>query len=96
VDDRSANATLVDGKTRLTMLFRFNDAGLIESARAEERGAAVGKTVVMMPWEVRVLNYQERSGMRVPLKGEAAWVHPQGLKPYWRGSIVSLTYEFAP
>jgi len=30
---------------------RFNDAGLIESVRAEARGAMVGSEVVMMPWE---------------------------------------------
>ena len=95
VDERSANATLVDGNLSLTMLFRFNDAGLIESARAEARGAAVGKTVVMKPWEVRMSNYQERDGMRVPLYAEAAWVEAEQHKPYFRGTIVSLAYEFA-
>jgi hypothetical protein len=51
VDDRSANATIVDGSLTMTLLFRFNDAGLIESVRAEARRAAVGSEVVMMPWE---------------------------------------------
>ncbi len=95
VDDRSANATLVDRSISLQMLFRFDDAGLIESARAEARGAAVGKTVVMKPWEVRMSNYQERHGMRVPLYGEAAWVEAEQRKPYFRGTIGLLAYEFA-
>ena len=95
VDDRSANATLVDGSISLTMLFNFDDAGLIESARAEARGATVGKAVVMMPWEVRMSDYQEREGMRVPLYGEAAWMTPQGRKAYFRGTIASVAYEFA-
>jgi hypothetical protein len=72
----------------------FNDAGLIESAHVEARAATVGKTIVMMPWEARVSNYQERSGMRVPLTGEASWLPPQGRRPYWRGIIASLAYEF--
>ena len=95
VDERSANATLVDGSIRLTMLFNFDDAGLIESARAEARGATVGKAVVMMPWQVSMSDYQEREGMRVPLYGEAAWMTPQGRKPYFRGTIASVAYEFA-
>jgi hypothetical protein len=95
VDDRSANATLVDGSISVTMLFRFDEAGLIESARAEARGAAVGKTVVMKPWEVRLSNYQQREGMRVPLDGEAAWLEPRQRKPYFRGTMVLLAYEFA-
>jgi hypothetical protein len=95
VDDHSAKAILVDGTLSLTMLFSFNDAGLIESAHVEARAATVGKTIVMMPWEARVSNYQERSGMRVPLTGEAAWLPPQGRRPYWRGTIASLAYEFS-
>lgn len=34
------------------MLFRFDDAGLIESACAVARGAAVRETNDMEPWEV--------------------------------------------
>jgi hypothetical protein len=96
VDDRSANATIVDGPLTLTLLFRFNDAGLIESVRAEARGAMVGSEVVMMPWECSLSGYEVREGMTVPITGEAAWVRSEGRKPYFRGTIASLTYEFAP
>ena len=48
-DDRSASATLTDGSTSVTMLFRFDERGLIESARAEARGRAVGGKVVPTP-----------------------------------------------
>jgi hypothetical protein len=96
VDDRSASATLVDGPLTLTLLFRFNDADLIESARAEARGAVVGKDMVMIPWEGRWSNYQTRDGMKVPITGEAAWLRPEGRKPYFLGTITSLTYEFSP
>jgi hypothetical protein len=95
VDDRSARATLVDGTLSLTLLFRFDDQGLIESARAEARGRTVGKTIVMTPWEGRWSHYQARDGMRVPITGEVAWLAPEGRKPYWRGTITSLRYEFA-
>jgi hypothetical protein len=96
VDDRSANATIVDGPLTLTLLFRFNDAGLIDAFRAEARGAMVGKEMVMAPWEGSWSNYQTRDGMTVPFTGEVAWLRPEGRKPYFRGTVTSLSYEFSP
>jgi Family of unknown function (DUF6920) len=96
VDEHSARATLVDGALSLTLLFRFDERGLIESVRAEARGRTVGTTVVMTPWEGRWSDYQLRDGMRVPMAGEVAWLAPGGRKPYWRGRITSLRYEVAP
>jgi hypothetical protein len=95
VDDRSANATIADGPLTLTLSFQFNDAGLIDSVRAEARGAMLGNKVVMMPWECSLSSYEVREGMTVPITGEAAWLRSEGRKPYFRGTITSLTYEFA-
>ena len=64
VDEHSANATIVDGSLTLTLLFRFNDAGLIGSVRAEARGAMVGKEMVMLPWEGSWSNYPTRRNDR--------------------------------
>jgi hypothetical protein len=96
LDERAATATIVDGPLTLTLLFRFNDAGLIEAARAEARAAMVGKEMVMVPWEGRWSEYQARDGMLVPISGEAAWLPPEGRRPYFRGTVTSLTYEFLP
>ena len=92
VDDRSAKATLVDGSISSTLLFRFDDAGLIASVHADERGSGVGKGMVMLPWDCSVSNYQLRHGMMVPTRGEAL----KGGKPYFVGDLTSLVYEFAP
>ena len=92
VDERSANATLVDGPISLTLLFRFDDAGLITSVHADARGAGVGKDMVMLPWDCSVSNYQLRHGMMVPTCGGAG----KGSKPYFVGELTSLVYEFAP
>ena len=96
VDAQSANATLVDGPLSLTLLFRFNDAGLIGSFRAEARGGMVGNKMVMAPWEGIWSNYQTRDGLQVPFTGEVAWMRPEGRKPYFIGTVTSLTFEFAP
>ncbi|WP_088287482.1 DUF6920 family protein [Ideonella sp. A 288] len=95
VDDRSANATLADGPLTLSLLFRFDDAGLIESFRAEARGGMVGKIMVQAPWEGRFSNYQARDGMSVPLAGEVAWMRPEGRKVYFKGTVTQVHYEFA-
>ena len=95
IDDRAATATLTDGDVALTMLFRFNAEGLIDTVRAEDRGRLVGKLVTPTPWQGRFRSYVVRDGMRVPLEGEVAWILPEGEKTYFRGKITSLTYEFA-
>ena len=95
VDTRSAYATLEEGDITIRMLFTFNKEGLIDAVRAEARGRAVGDEVIPTPWYGRFWNYEERDGMRVPLDGEVAWVLPEGEKPYWRGHITSIRYQFA-
>jgi hypothetical protein len=96
VDDRSANATIVDGPLTLTLLFRFNEGDLIASFRAEARGGIVDKAVVMAPWEGNWSNYQTRDGMTVPFTGEVAWMRPEGRRPYFVGTVTSLRYEYSP
>jgi len=96
VDEYTARASVSDGAVDCTLLFRFDpQTGLITSVRAAARGATVGKDVLMMPWEGRWLDYAERDGMQVPMRGEVSWVTPQGPRPYWRGSVARLQYEYA-
>ncbi|WP_309663502.1 DUF6920 family protein [Tabrizicola sp.] len=96
VDDTSANATMTDGPISVTMLFRFGVDDLITSVSVEGRATTVGTATVLMPWECRMSNYQTRDGMRVPLTGEALYITPQGEKPYFKGTIDTIVYEFAP
>lgn len=95
VDDTSATATMQDGATSVTLLFRFNDDDLIESVRAEARGALIDGVTVPTPWEGRWSTYEIRDGMRVPIDGEVAWMVPAGPKTYWRGHSTNIMYEFA-
>jgi len=95
VNDTSSKAMLEDGKITVTMLVRFNEDGLIESGRAEARGRTVAGAVIPTPWEGRWSHYELRDGMLIPLEGEVAWMLPEGPKPYWRGRIINLNYEFA-
>lgn len=97
VDDRSATATMQDGDTTVTLLFRFNADDMIDSIRAEARGALIGGVSVPTPWEGHWRNYELHDGMLVPSAGEVAWVFPAEPQPspYWRGRITNIVYEFA-
>ncbi|MCJ2542326.1 DUF6920 family protein [Thermostichus vulcanus] len=94
VDDSSAWATIRDGDLSLRLLFHFDAEGLIQTVRAEARGRAVGGEVIPTPWEGRWSAYERRQGMLVPTQGEVAWILADGAKPYWRGQITELAYEF--
>lgn len=96
VDDASAGATIVDGPITLTLLFRFNDAGLIASVRADARSAGAGKdgVMVMLPWDCGLSDYRPQDAMLVPMAGEAAWMRAEGRKPYFVGQVKALRYEF--
>lgn len=96
VDDRSARATLTEGRIAVTMLFAFGESGLVEAVRAEARGRMVGGEFVPTPWQGRFWNDCERGGMRVPLDGEVAWLLPSRDRPYWRGRITEIAHEFTP
>ena len=95
VDDRSARATLRDAGITLTLLFRFREDGLIDTVLADARGRLIGNQVTSTPWQGKFSNYAVRDGMRVPLDGEVAWILPEGIQTYWRGTISSIAYEFA-
>jgi hypothetical protein len=94
VDQNRALATLSLGDQRVSLEFRFTQAGEVSSiytpARWEKAGAGYRQT----PWEGHFHHSTEREGMRVPSEGEVGWyVHDQWRK-VWTGSIVEAAYEF--
>jgi hypothetical protein len=94
VSNRSAQGTLTEGDIKITMLFTFSEQDLIESVQAEARGRTVGSKVIPTPWKGHFWNYEEHNGIQIPLNGEVAWMLPEGAKPYWRGSITEIVYDF--
>lgn len=99
VDANSARASLRDGDVTATLLFHFDENGLVDWVRADARGRAVTKdgvnTVEYAPWEGHWSNFAVYDGMLVPTDGEVVWLLPEGDRPYWRGHIAALHYEFA-
>ena len=91
---KSASATLTDGDATITLLFTFDDRGLVSVVSAQARSRSVGAEIVPTPWRGRFWNYEKRDGMTIPTDGEVAWLPPEGEKTYWRGHITSVSYEF--
>ncbi len=96
IDDRSALVTLSDGPLVVQMTYTFGADGLVERVHAQARGRTVDGVLVPTPWEGSWSDYEPRDGMLVPTRGEVAWLLPEGPKPYWRGRITSIAYEYGP
>jgi len=94
VDLRSALAEIEDSGTKVSMEFRFNNRGEIESVYSVGRGREVNGKYELTPWEGRFRNYQERGGMKIPLEGEVEWILPEGKLTYWKGKITQAEYVF--
>jgi hypothetical protein len=95
IDDRSARATLADGDLSVSVVFDFDESGLIDGVRATGRYRAVDGKMIQTPWEARFSDYEERSGMLIPLQAEVAWILPEGRAPYWRGRVTDILYKFS-
>ena len=92
IDNTSARATLTDAPTTVSLVFRFNAQGTIETMRAEAR---YRDKLTAMPWSGRFWDYSTRNGMLIPLEGEVGWEYPDGIRFYYKGKVTEINYEFA-
>jgi len=59
-----------------------------------ERFQEAGGAYTLKPWVVSCGEHRERSGLRIPVRCEVAWLERGQPAPYWRGRISSITYHF--
>ncbi len=95
IDDNSARGTLTDGKTKASIVFRFNSEGTIDTFRADARYGTFNGKLSAMPWVGRMSDYAVRDEMYIPLNGEVGWERPEGTWVYFKGRITEIEYEFA-
>ena len=96
VDGTHAAAVLTDGDTTVRLEFEFDEQGLIHSIYAEARYRDVDGAQVATPWQGYFWDYARRDGMLVPLEGEVGWLIDGEYRPYWRGRIEQIDYEYVP
>ncbi len=93
IDERSARATLRHGGTEVSLVFLFDDQGLVTEVRSEHRWKEEQGRFVARPWGGRFFDYREAGGMRIPMRGEVFWLLPEGEFVYWRGRIESIEVD---
>jgi len=93
IDDTSARVTLTDGPTTVSLHVTFGPRGEIESM-STTRYRDVKGTPVLTPWVGHHRDYKRMGEMMIPTSGEVAWVLPGGPEPYWRGRLVSATFDW--
>lgn len=94
IDKNTALATLSDGETTVSLEFRFNDKGEITGVYSHERFRDVKGKYELAAWSGEFWNFQERSGMLIPLEGKVEWQLPTGNLPYWKGHVTEVEYDF--
>lgn len=61
---------------------------------AQERSYEVNGEYKQFPWAGCFGNYQEKSGMMIPLDCEVEWQLPEGKAPYFKRRIAGISYDF--
>ena len=93
IDDYSALATLTNGGTTVSLVFRFNDEAEITAIYSEGRFGRFDGEYKQVPWEGHFKDYQAIGGMRVPLYGEVGWYDSGVVQLVWKGNIKHVQYE---
>lgn len=91
--ETSARVTLTDRRTTVSLDVAFGSSGEIETV-STMRYRDVKGTPILTPWVGHHRNYTRVSGMMIPTSGDVAWILPSGPQPYWRGSLISATFDW--
>lgn len=94
VDDSTAMATLTDGGVTVSLEFRFTANGEIHTVYADRRFRGEAEDPQWAPWIGHFSDYASFDGFRVPTRGEVSWVIDGEERPYWRGRIEGVDYDF--
>lgn len=92
IDDRSADVALTDhGRTVSGRMF-FDEFGrpvTFETMRYREMNGEY----VLAPWHTPNLEYGQRGGLNIPVRGEVYWIMPEGKLTYGDFKIIEVEYN---
>jgi hypothetical protein len=95
INDRTAGATLTDHGIAVSLDFRFNSAGEVESIYTPARWGTFAGGYKQIAWEGHFSRYARRNGLLVPSQGEVGWYSEGEWRSVWQGTLVSAAYELA-
>lgn len=71
IDDQSARATIEDQGNRASLVFHFDDEGLVKQVTSQERYRQ--ETDDFVPWTGYFEDYEWHDGMRIPTTAAVEW-----------------------
>ena len=93
IDDATVRVTLTDGDLRATGTLEIDPEGRLVAFRSE-RHAMVGHGFELRPWAAPTYAYGELAGLRLPVRGAAAWTLPDGtVHPYIEVELTDVEYD---
>jgi hypothetical protein len=93
IDDRTARAVLDHREATASLVFRFDDDGLVERVSTPGRYREVDGQYVPTPWSGSFDDYRERDGFLVPVEAATEWNLPEGDLRYWRATVEDIDYH---
>lgn len=93
IDDQTAKATIHDHATTASLVFHFDDDGLVDRVTTPARYRQGDDDYA--PWTGYYSEYEYRNGMLVPTHAAAEWNLPDGDHQYWRADVTDIHHQTA-
>lgn len=94
VDDQSAQVTFNDGGKSVSAQMFFDEAGRLTNFTAM-RYREIDGAFSFDPWSTPILEYGERAGLKLPVRGQAVWNLTSGDLTYADLRITEVAYNVA-
>ncbi|MCB0422454.1 MAG: hypothetical protein KDD61_15750 [Bdellovibrionales bacterium] len=88
-EENKVKGTLSMKRISATVEYTFNDKGLIESIFVPDREKIDGQNIEQRPWLGEFSQYDERSGVIIPTRGQVSWLLSEGKFTYFVGNVTS-------
>jgi len=93
IDEKSAQATIIDHGLSASAVFHFNEKGEIINFVTEDRYMAVDGGYRKAPWSTPFSDYREMGGFMIPTRGEGIWHLEEGDFCYVKLTISEIEYN---
>ncbi|EAR09012.1 DUF6920 family protein [Reinekea blandensis] len=89
INASQARATLTDDDTSVSVVFTFDDTGLITQMDATRYRDVDGR-LILTPWQGQLWNYKHHNDVLIPMSGHVGWRINDSTQLYWKADIVSI------
>ncbi len=93
LDGRRVQVSATQGAVTARVTLRFDDAGDVVEATADDRPRLVEGRAVPTPFGGAFSDYRVLNGLRVPTHAVVWWDLPTGRFEYWRGDVTRVTWK---